>query len=276
MKLTPTVKWAGGKRQIIDKLKKNCPKRYKTYYEPFVGGGALFLELKPKHAVINDLNKDLICIYKCLKSKKWYKKMIALLNEHEQKNSKEYFYEIRSLDTRKTFIREPMYVKAARCIYLNKSCFNGLYRVNSNGCFNVPFNGKDNINCYDRKNMNALHRFFMRTNPVILSKDFEAAVATAKAGDFVYFDPPYDSLDDKNSFTSYTKDSFGKEEQKRLAKVYKDLSNKGVYVMLSNHNTKFINELYSEFNIHVINAKRMINSKADGRGDVEEVIITNY
>lgn len=276
MKLSPTVKWAGGKRQIIDKLKKYAPKKFGKYFEPFVGGGALFLDIQPKHAVINDTNKDLISAYKCLRSKKWYKKMLALLNEHEKNHSKDYYLTIRALDTKKTFVKQPMYVKAARCIYLNKSCFNGLYRVNSKGCFNVPFNGKEKVNCYDRKNMGALHRFFMKTKPVILSKDFEESVATAKAGDFVYFDPPYDTLEDKNSFTSYTKDEFGKEEQRRLAKVYKELSDKGVYVMLSNHHTSLIKELYSEFNIHVINAKRMINSKADGRGDVEEVIITNY
>ena len=161
-------------------------------------------------------------------------------------------------------------------IYLNKACFNGLYRVNSKGYFNVPSGKKKIVHCFDRKTFDNLNLFFKNRKPVITSIDFELAVKNAKAGDFVYFDPPYDTWEEKNSFTSYDKNAFGKEEQIRLAKVFKDLSNKGVYVMLSNHNTKFINELYKDFHITVVPAKRMINSKADGRGAVEEVIITNY
>ena len=191
-------------------------------------------------------------------------------------HSEEYYYQIRKMDQLEEFNKLPLYVRAARMIYLNKACFNGLYRVNSKGYFNVPSGKKKIVHCFDRKTFDNLNLFFKNRKPVITSIDFELAVKNAKAGDFVYFDPPYDTWEEKNSFTSYDKNAFGKEEQIRLAKVFKDLSNKGVYVMLSNHNTKFINELYKDFHITVVPAKRMINSKADGRGAVEEVIITNY
>ncbi len=135
---------------------------------------------------------------------------------------------------------------------------------------------KTKVQTYDKENMDKLHDYFMEENITILAGDFVKAVEKAKAGDFVYFDPPYDSLDNKDSFTSYTKFSFSKEDQKRLAELFKALSDKGVYVMLSNHNTKYINDLYKDFNIKVVNAKRMINADATKRGNVEEVIITNY
>ncbi len=271
----PLVKWAGGKRQIMDKLLEHKPKKFKTYFEPFVGGGALLLELEPIHASINDSNKELICIYRCLRSKRLFKKMYGLCKEHEVNHSEEYYYKVRDMDKKKSYSSEPSYVKAARCIYLNKACFNGLYRVNGSGQFNVPFNGKDKINCFDEDNIQEVHKYFLKRKPIINSKDFAEAVKTAKAGDFVYFDPPYDVVG-KQSFTDYTKGGFGKDEQTRLRDVFKELSDKGVYVMASNANTEFINELYKDFNIHVVTARRNINSKGDGRGKVEEVIITNY
>ena len=159
---------------------------------------------------------------------------------------------------------------------MNKSCFNGLYRVNSNGYLNVPSGKKKKVQTYDKENIIKLHDYFMNNNVTILEGDFSKAVENAKPGDFVYFDPPYDPFDDRESFTSYTKFNFSKEDQKRLADLFKELSNKGVYVMLSNHNTKYINELYEGFNIYIVNAKRMINADSKGRGNVEEVIITNY
>ena len=161
-------------------------------------------------------------------------------------------------------------------IYLNKACFNGLYRVNSKGYFNVPFGKKDKINCFDENNFDNLFKFFKNSNQNIKNNDFENAVIEAKKGDFVYFDPPYDVLEEKQTFTSYDKNNFNKNDQIRLFKVFKELSDKGVYVMLSNHNTKFINDLYKDYNITVVQAKRMINSNAKGRGAVEEVLITNY
>ena len=271
----PFVKWAGGKRQIIDKLNKYVPDDYNTYYEPFVGGGALLFELSPKNAVINDSNKELMNVYKCLCDEDKFKKMCTILNHYEAEHSEQFFYEIRDKDkNKKTFDRLSDYTRAARTIYLNKACFNGLYRVNSKNEFNVPFGKKTKVNTYNGGNLITVSNYLTMNNIKILSVDFEEAVKEAKKGDFVYFDPPYDS--DTSTFNSYTEEGFGKEEQKRLAKVFKELSDKGCYVMLSNHNTTLINELYKDYNIHVIEAKRNINSNGNKRGKVEEVIITNF
>ena len=276
LKAKPFVKWAGGKRQIIDKLQKLVPLEYNTYYEPFVGGGALLFELSPKQAVINDSNKELMNVYKTISTDKGYEETLKLLNTYEKKHNEKFFYQIRNLDKDKMKFEKLSNVeRAARTIYLNKACFNGLYRVNSKGEFNVPFNKKLKINTYDGQNMTLAYVYFQTNKITMLNTDFEKAVKDAKKGDFIYFDPPYDSEND-DTFNSYTEDGFGKEEQIRLAKVYKDLSDRGCYVMLSNHNTTLINELYKDYNIHVITAKRNINSKGSKRGNVEEVIITNY
>ena len=271
----PFVKWAGGKRQIIDKLKKYIPEEYNTYYEPFVGGGALLFELAPKNAVINDFNDELMNVYTCIKDSDKFEKMCKELNHHEAEHSEEYYYKIRNIDRdRKKYNKLPDYKKAARTIYLNKACFNGLYRVNSKNEFNVPFGKKEHVNTYEGQNLGIICGYLNFNNVAIISTDFEEAVKDAKEGDFIYFDPPYDS--DKNIFTSYTNEGFGKEEQERLAKVFKELDSRGCYVMLSNHNTKLINDLYKGYNIHIIEAKRNINSDGKKRGKVEEVIITNY
>ena len=272
----PFVKWAGGKRQIIDKLLKLAPVEYNTYYEPFVGGGALLFELSPKVAVINDSNKELMNVYKILSTDEGYEETLKLLNTYEKKHDEAFYYKIRNLDKDKEkFAKLTDYERAARTIYLNKACFNGLYRVNSKGEFNVPFNKKLKINTYDGQNMTLAYVYFQTNKITMLSTDFEEAVKDAKKGDFIYFDPPYDSEND-DTFNSYTEEGFGKDEQIRLARVYKELSDRGCYVMLSNHNTTLINELYKDFNINVITAKRNINSKGEKRGSVEEVIITNY
>lgn len=276
LKAKPFVKWAGGKRQIIDKLLKLSPVEFGTYYEPFVGGGALLFELSPKNAVINDSNKELMNVYKMISTDKGYEDVVKLLNTYEKKHSEKFFYQIRNQDKDKEkFAKLTDAERAARTIYLNKSCFNGLYRVNSKGEFNVPFNKKLKVNTYDSENMILAYVYFQSNNITMLNTDFEEAVKNAKKGDFIYFDPPYDSEND-TTFNSYTEDRFGKEEQRRLARVYKELSDRGCYVMLSNHNTTLINELYKDFNIHIITAKRNINSKGTKRGNVEEVIITNY
>ncbi len=275
-KATPFVKWAGGKRQIMDKLLEFKPKKFRRYYEPFVGGGALLLELAPIHATINDSNKELMYVYKCLRNKRLFKKFYDTCKHHEANHSEEYYYQVRDLDKKKTaYVKLPMYEKAARCVYLNKACFNGLYRVNGKGQFNVPSGKYEKIKCFDEDNIQALHKYFHKRKPVILNKDFAESVKTAKAGDFVYFDPPYDVVGEQ-SFTSYTTGGFGKKEQERLRDVIRKLTERGVLVMASNANTPFVQELYKDFNIHVIEAKRSINSKGDGRGKVEEVIITNY
>ena len=271
----PFVKWAGGKRQIIDKLKQYIPDEFNTYYEPFVGGGALLFELSPKNAVINDSNKELMNVYSVLCNEEKFKKMCSVLNSYEANHSEEFFYELRNKDRhKKTFNRLSDYTRAARTIYLNKACFNGLYRVNSKDEFNVPFGKKTKVNTYDGSNLITVSNYLTMNNVKIQCVDFEESVKTAKKGDFVYFDPPYDS--DTATFNSYTEEGFGKDEQRRLATVFKDLDERGVYVMLSNHNTILVKELYKDYHIYVIEAKRNINSNGKKRGKVEEVIITNF
>ena len=271
----PFVKWGGGKRQIIEQLKKYAPCEFDTYYEPFVGGGALLFELAPKKAVINDSNQELMNVYKVLCDEEKFKKMCSILNHYEKEHSEEFYYEIRNKDRNKNlYNRLSDYTKAARTIYLNKACFNGLYRVNSKNEFNVPFGKKNKVNTYEGDNLITVSNYLTMNDIRILNVDFEEAVKDAKKGDFVYFDPPYDS--DTSTFNSYTEEGFSKEEQKRLARVFKSLDEKGVYVMLSNHNTSLINELYKDYHIHIIKAKRNINSNGKKRGEVEEVIITNY
>ena len=271
----PFVKWAGGKRQIINKLKEYAPDEFDTYYEPFVGGGALLFELSPKKAVINDYNEELMNVFRCIKEEEKFNKMCIELNKYEVNHSEEFYYEMRSKDKDKAkYNKMPDYKKAARTIYLNKACFNGLYRVNKNNEFNVPFGKKTKVNTYDGQNLGIIHSYLNFNEVTIQSIDFEESVKTAKSGDFIYFDPPYDS--ETRTFNDYTENGFGKEEQVRLARVYKELADKGCYVMLSNHNTTLVKELYKDYNIHLIEAKRNINSNGKKRGKVEEVIITNY
>lgn len=271
----PFVKWAGGKRQIIDKLKKYVPEEFDTYYKPFVGGGALLFELSPKHAVINDSNEELMNVYRCLCDEEKFKKMCNVLNHYETSHSEEFFYEVRNKDRSKNaYNRLSDYTRAARTIYLNKACFNGLYRVNSKNEFNVPFGKKLKVNTYEGSNLITVSNYLTMNDIKILSVDFEEAVKDAKKGDFIYFDPPYDS--DTSTFNSYTEEGFNKDEQRRLASVFKELDKRGCYVMLSNHNTLLVNELYKEYHFHIIEAKRNINANGKKRGKVEELIITNY
>jgi DNA adenine methylase len=275
LKAKPFVKWAGGKRSIIDKLLKLVPDNYETYFEPFVGGGALLYELQPKKAVINDYNSELMNVYECIKDENKFSNMCSELNKHEANHSEEYYYEIRNLDKdKKKFSRLADYKRAARTIYLNKACFNGLYRVNSKNEFNVPSGKKTKVNTYDGPNLGIIHCLLNFSDIKLLSTDFEEAVKDAKKGDFIYFDPPYDS--DTSTFTSYTENGFGKDEQKRLSDVFKELDKRGCFVMLSNYNTKLIKELYKDYNFNYIKAQRNIGAKSKDRGTVEEVIITNY
>lgn len=271
----PFVKWAGGKRQVMSDIKKLLPEKFGTYYEPFVGGGALFFELSPKKAVLNDYNAELTNVYNCIKDDSKFEKMCHELDHHEANHSEQYYFEIRNIDKdRIKFAHISDYKRAARTIYLNKACFNGLYRVNSRNEFNVPFGKKNKVNTYEGQNLGIVHCILNFNDVKILTGDFEDAVKGAKKGDFIYFDPPYDS--DTSTFNDYTEFGFGKCEQERLSKLFKKLSDKGCYVMLSNHNTKLIKELYKDFNIHVIKAQRNINANGKKRGKVEEVIITNY
>lgn len=272
VELQPFVKWAGGKRQILDELIKRVPS-FNTYFEPFLGGGALLFKLQPKKAIINDINEELILTYKTIASSD-YPKLLKELDKHEQQHSKDYYYKIRFLDRLENFKNLEDYQRAARLIYLNKSCFNGLYRVNKKGQFNVPFGKKDKVKTYNKQNLDAIHTYLTTNNIIILNTDFELAVKDAKKDDFIFFDPPYDKLN-KESFTSYSSSDFNSNDQKRLAALVHNLSKKGVKIMLTNHNTPLIRQLYKPFNLYTLPVKRFIKAKPD-RHFVEEVIITNY
>ncbi|MBY7704911.1 Dam family site-specific DNA-(adenine-N6)-methyltransferase [Vibrio harveyi] len=225
---------------------------------------------------MNDFNKELVSAFLCFKDNDKFVKMIEQIENHQQNHSEEYFYKIRDLDREKSFDKADIDKIASRFIYLNKSCFNGLYRVNKNGFFNVPSAKKTNVICYDSNNFNNIRNYFKNSECKITSVDFAEAVKNAESGDFVYFDPPYDNYEEQKNFTSYSKDGFSKQDQTRLAELFKELDKRNVKVMLSNHDTKFIRELYDGFEIIAVEARRNINSNASKRGYVKEVIIRNY
>ncbi|QDF65186.1 Dam family site-specific DNA-(adenine-N6)-methyltransferase [Mycoplasma nasistruthionis] len=224
---------------------------------------------------MNDINSELIDMYNCLSNKNKLQKLLNLCDEHQKNHSEQYFYQIRELDRKPNYqnLSEPE--KAARLIYLNKTGFNGLYRVNLQGFFNVPYGKRGKFSLYEKDNVEQILDYFKKSNFQIKNTDYKNAIKGAESGDFVYFDPPYDVIT-KTTFKSYSKYDFAQEQQIELANTFKTLSQKGVKCMLSNHNTPLIRELYKDFNIHVVHARRNVNSKANGRGLVEEVIITNY
>ena len=271
--MKPFVKWAGGKTQLLNEIEKMLPENINRYYEPFVGGGAVLLNFAFNNATINDINQELIFTYECIKNQKdeLLKELDNLDLEHE-KSPKEFYYHTRDLYNEMIMNQQKNISLAAMFIYLNKHCFNGLYRVNSKGLFNVPFNNKKSGNSYKKEDIDQISEYLQNVD--ILCTDFENVCRNCEKGDFVFFDSPYDLLND-TSFESYTKEGFTKEEHIKLANLYKELSKKGVYCMLTNHNTELIRELYKDFHIKIVNVKRNINSDAKNRTG-EEVIITNY
>lgn len=275
LNINPVLKWAGGKRQLISEIERRLPKKINKYYEPFLGGGALVMHLQPKTCILNDISSELINVYIQLKENP-DTLMLELdkLEQEHKNNPEEHYYNIRQLDRNDHFSELSDLYKAARTIYLNKSCFNGLYRVNKKGYFNVPFNKKVSINTYDRDNILNLSSYLNNQKVNLVCGDFEKVCKSAQSGDFIFFDPPYDLLK-TDTFDSYTKEGFGITGQKRLAKLFVELSKKGCNIMLTNHNTPLINELYKDFNIDILNVKRMINSNASNRVG-EETIIYNY
>lgn len=271
--LYPFTKWIGGKRQLLSDLKILLPNNYNHYYEPFIGGGALFFELAPETAVINDCNSELINAYQVIKNNPI--ELIQSLNLHKKKNSKEYFYKLRETDRNGMIESFSNVERASRILYMLRVNFNGLYRVNSKGQFNVPYGRYKNPKIVDEQNILEISKFLNSNNIKILNSDFQDAVATAKKDDLVYFDPPYMPLT-ASSFTNYTADGFDIDDQIRLRDLMFDLTQKGVKVMISNSSAPLIYELYHEFNIHTVQATRMVNSKVSHRGKINEVIITNY
>jgi DNA adenine methylase len=274
--LQPFLKWAGGKRQLLSEIRKYIPKRYNIYFEPFIGAAAVLFDLQPQTAIINDANAELINCYQMIKEKP--EELITAARKHKELNTKEYFYKLRGLDRTKEFQDLTPVERAARIIYLNKTCFNGLFRVNSNGQFNVPYGDYKTPSIVDEVVIKATSRYLNEMLIQISNDDFEAAVSGAGRGDFVYFDPPYDPVSDTASFTGYDVNGFDKNEQKRLKKVCDELSKKKCKVLLSNSATDFIKELYSDetqYTIIEVEANRNINSVGSGRGKVSEVLIYN-
>ena len=276
--IKPYLKWAGGKRQLLPEIMKYLPENINnyTYYEPFVGAGAVFFELQPQRAVINDFNGQLILTYAVIKEN--VEDLILLLKKHMKKNNKEYFYEIRNMDRdHEKFNSLGGIEKAARLIFLNKTCFNGLYRVNSKGLFNVPCGGYKNPAICEDTVLRQISAYLNSNDITILNNDFERAVLTADKKSFVYFDPPYHSPD-KTNFTGYRANGFNEDEQERLRDVMKKMTGRGIKCLLSNSDTEYIRELYGNdiFDIISVQAKRRINSDSAGRGFVNELLIKNW
>lgn len=268
----PVVKWVGGKRQLLKDIKEHIPKGTYKYYEPFVGGGAVLFDLQPKNAVINDFNEELINVYIVIRDK--LEELLEDLQRHEV--TEEYYYELRAVDRKEEYKMWSDVKKASRFIYLNKTCFNGLYRVNSSGYFNTPFGRYKNPNVVNEIVLRAVSKYLNESNIKIKCGDYEDALKRVSKNSFVYFDPPYDPISDSSNFTGYTANGFNREEQVRLKNLCDKLNKKGVKFLLSNSNTPFIRELYNEYDIIVVNANRSINSNANKRGEIEEVLIKNY
>ena len=272
--VAPFVKWAGGKRQLIPQIRERMPEKYNNYYEPFVGGGAVLFELQPANALINDINKALINTYNIICNEAdAFLEAVNRLDEEMWEDGKKYYYSVREHYNDKLMKSEYDVELAALFVFINKHCFNGLYRVNGKGLFNVPYNNSRRTSA-DENVIREVSKYLKGVK--IINGDFEEACKDAKKGDFVFIDSPYAPLN-PTSFESYTKEGFDIESHKRVAKLYDELTARGCYCMLTNHNTELINELYGNkgYKIDVVSVKRMINSDASNRVG-EEVIICNY
>jgi len=266
------VKWAGGKKQLMDQFKAFFPKQIDRYFEPFVGGGAVAFYIiqnyHPKEVMISDINNELVNTYRVIKSN--VDELIKSLKEHKEKHSENYYYQVRHLD--------PLHLsnidRASRFIYLNKTCYNGLYRVNSNNQFNVPFGKYKNPAIFNETELKRISTVL--DDFQIKCMSFEKVLYYAEEGDFIYFDPPYHPIKQGKSFTKYARRDFLEKEQEQLAQVFKKLNSKKCKVMLSNSSTEFIKNLYKDFHVHTVTARRMINCDANGRGKINEFVITNY
>ena len=272
--LQPFTKWTGGKRQLLPVIRELIPKTYNRYFEPFVGGGALFFDLAPKDAVINDFNAELINCYQQIKDNP--QELIEILKVHQEYNSKEYYLDLRSADRDERIDMMSEVQRAARIIYMLRVDFNGLYRVNSKNQFNVPYGRYKNPKIVDEELIFAISVYLNNNQLEIKTGDFEKAVLDVQPGDFVYFDPPYIPLSETSAFTSYTHEGFSYDDQVRLRDTFKKLSDTGAYVMLSNSSSFLVEELYRDFNIHYVEATRTNGAKSSSRGKISEIIVTNY
>lgn len=263
---TPFLKWAGGKSQILSDLEKLFPLEYGTYYEPFLGGGAVYFRLRPENAILSDINEELINTYRVVRDN--VEELIGELEKHKRDES--YYYLVRDLKAEGLTAIE----RGSRFIFLNKTCFNGLHRVNLNGEFNVPFGKHKRASISDSNNLRLVSCALNNTKVEVA--DFEVILTHAQKDDFVYLDPPYHPTSKTSSFTKYSQYKFTEIEQQRLAQVFNDLASRGCKLMLTNSDTPFIRSLYNHFTITSVKARRMINCKGSLRNEVNELIIRNY
>ena len=271
--VAPVVKWVGGKRQLLHEIIPRLPESITTYCEPFLGGGAVLFAVQPRNAIINDLNNELMLVYEVIRDD--VKDLITALQECE--NTPEYFYRIRDLDRdKKTYQSLSKVERAARILYLNKTCYNGLFRVNSSGEFNSPFGYYKNPNIVNEQTLWAVSNYLSGEGIQMFHEDFSNTLDRVPPGAFVYLDPPYDPISDTASFTGYNKGGFGRNEQIRLKDCCDMLTQKGVKFLLSNSSTDFIRTLYHGYTMKTVYAKRAVNSVGNKRGVVEEVLISNY
>lgn len=269
----PVVKWVGGKRQLINDILRLKPTHITSYCEPFLGGGAVLFSLQSRNIIINDLNEELVNIYAVIQNN--IDDLILDLKQH--KNTPEYFYSIRDLDRNKSSYQNLSPVqRASRIIYLNKTCYNGLFRVNSAGEFNTPFGYYKNPNIVNEPVLRAVHNYFQSSNVSLSCQDYAQVLENVPKNTFVYLDPPYDPVSDTANFTGYNKGGFGKEEQIRLKKCCDLLDRRNIKFLLSNSSTEFIRELYGDYHITIVHAKRSVNSVGSKRGEIDEVLVRNY
>lgn len=262
----PFLKWAGGKTQLLHELISRMPASYNVYFEPFIGGGALYFAVSPEEAVIADINEDLVNVYNVVRDNP--EELLEALAGYV--NDKDFYYEVRARDQDTLSPID----RAARLIYLNRTCFNGLYRVNKSGQFNVPFANYKNPNIVQSERIMTASNTLHKTQ--VFNASFEKVLVNAKEGDFIYLDPPYYPKDVYSDFKRYNKEQFHENDHQRLAGLYNELSDRGCYVMLSNSDTPFTRDLYKKWRVDTVYAKRMINSDSSKRGEVTEIIVTNY
>lgn len=273
--ISPFLKWVGGKRQLAPILKDLMPplSQIREYVEPFVGGGGMFFSLQPERAIINDLNEELINVYKVIRDNP--RELIECLKTHT--NSPEHYYEVRDLDRQPLFQHLSQVERAARIIYLNKTCFNGLFRVNAQGFFNVPYGYYKNPQFQEVSKILSVSGYLRSADIRIMSGNYTHVLSHIKVGTFVYLDPPYAPISDTSNFTGYNSGGFSNKEQESLRDFCLKISELGAFVMLSNSCSPIIYELYNgQFNIHEVKVNRAISAAAASRGQVTELVITNY
>lgn len=269
--IAPILKWVGGKRQLLDSIMPLVNKNCSTYVEPFIGGGAVLFELQPKKAIINDYNEELINVYLTIRD--YPEELISALEQHKLNSSEDYYYTIRALDREPEYEQLSCIERAARIIYLNKTCYNGLYRVNSAGQFNSPYGKYKNPNIVNATTIRAMSKYLKNNNIDIRQGDYKAVLKGLRKGAFVYLDPPYMPISSSSSFTGYTEGGFSYQQQVELKLECDKLREKGISFLQSNSDCPEIRELYKDYQIITVQAKRNINSNASKRGEINEVLI---